>query len=527
MDDADPQRTEALGEASSTHPEGRRVVVGDVLNGRYLLLRVLGRGGMAAVWRAEDRVLQRDVAIKIFDGSAALPDASARTVAEVQLLAGLSHPGLVAVYDAGVHGEQGTGDQFDFLVMELADGPTLRQRIDRGRLGEDEAAVVGAQLAEALDYVHGRGVVHRDVKPANILLVGQPDEPRAKLTDFGVARVLDNDRMTLNGTTLGTANYLSPEQATGGEIGPPTDVYALGLVLLECLTGVLAYEGHGIAAAAARLQRPPHIPQWVPPAWQDLLAGMTALQPAQRPAMGDVARALTAIAVGVTGPALPPPAPAVARVPTSPTPLLPVAPASAQDGQDVTDLGAAGWAPPPGSARRRRGGLAALFTFAGLVIAAGAVFAVSAAFNGGGKTPGGVPGPSASQAAKAPVKSSAPTSRSSAELAAATAAAHPPTERSARRSPSSGRPSGPASSHHAPGKTSGPTSDVPAGSAPAGPGKSSPTSGQGKSSPAAGPSAPAPPSGKAPVTKSGKSSGVAGPAARTSVPTSGTAEGTP
>jgi serine/threonine protein kinase len=184
-------------------------------------------------------------------------------------------------------GEQADGPAY--LVREFVDGQSLAQRLASGPMGAADVALLGRQLAETLTYLHGRGVVHRDIKPANILLQAAADGPeRARLTDFGVARLLDSSRITSVGTTVGTANYLSPEQATGAEVGPPADIYALGLVLLECLTGQVAYPGSGVEAAVARLHRPPHIPAAIGPGWVRLLRMMTAHDPAARPSAAEV-----------------------------------------------------------------------------------------------------------------------------------------------------------------------------------------------------------------------------------------------
>ena len=275
-----------------------RYRVGDRVDGRYELRDVLGSGGMATVFRAHDDVLARDVAVKVFGGAGLAndPAAAARATAEVRILAGLSHPNIVSIFDAS----GATPGAFDHLVMELVPGRTLRQRLDEGPLTSHDAAVLGAELAAGLDYVHERGIVHRDIKPANVLLATTGKGDRAKLADFGVARLLEASPMTMTGTTVGTANYLSPEQATGAEVGPPSDVYSLGLMLLECLTGTMAYPGTGVGAAAARLHRPPDFPSHTPAGgdarWHGLLVAMTDRDPARRPDAGRVVAALEDIA---------------------------------------------------------------------------------------------------------------------------------------------------------------------------------------------------------------------------------------
>ena len=140
--------------------------------------------------------------------------------------------------------------------MEFVDGVTLRQLLGEGPLGPRPAARIGAELAAGLAHIHAHGIVHRDVKPANILLRGET----VKLADFGVARILDDARVTEVGTTVGTANYLSPEQVRGADITPASDIYSLALVLIEMITGEIAYPGSGVTAAMARLHRPPALP---------------------------------------------------------------------------------------------------------------------------------------------------------------------------------------------------------------------------------------------------------------------------
>ena len=181
-----------------------------------------------------------------------------------------------------------------FLTMELVEGQDLRSRLRHSRVPLDELAVIGAGIADALAYVHGLGIIHRDIKPANILLVQQrPGEPvRPKLTDFGIARILDGTRLTATGTMVGTAAYLSPEQAMGSPLSPATDIYSLGLVLLECVKGTVEYPGSAVESAVARLHRAPEIPGDLPAEWQQLLTSMTALEPLDRPTAADLEIAL-------------------------------------------------------------------------------------------------------------------------------------------------------------------------------------------------------------------------------------------
>jgi len=254
---------------------------------------------MASVYEATDVALGRSVALKLFRVDAADPAETERQKGEVAVLARLNHFALVTLYDAGtavIGGEQRT-----YIVMEFIDGPDLRSRISAGRLPASEVAELGADLSEALHYVHARGIIHRDIKPANVLLAPSDFPGRtshAKLADFGIARLLDDTRLTATGALLGTAGYLSPEQALGEAIGGPSDVYSLGLVLLECLTGERAFPGTAIESAMARLQRQPEIPSNLGPEWSSVLEKMLRRDPAERLVPGDAAvrlRSLTGV----------------------------------------------------------------------------------------------------------------------------------------------------------------------------------------------------------------------------------------
>jgi serine/threonine protein kinase len=245
---------------------------------------------MADVYRARDTELCRDVAIKVFrqdDGTVA---ELTRREREINILSGMMHPGLVGVHDAGTLVHEGQPRRY--LVMELVAGRTLANRLARGPMKPRQVADLGAQLADALSYVHGRSVVHRDIKPENILLTEVPTLGYtlvAKLADFGVAQFVDGSRITGENAVMGTAAYISPEQARADEIGPPSDVYSLGLVLLEALRGEREYTGTPIEAALARLHRPPAIPDELPEEWRALLAAMTDDDPTMRPTAHDVA----------------------------------------------------------------------------------------------------------------------------------------------------------------------------------------------------------------------------------------------
>jgi serine/threonine protein kinase len=235
---------------------------------------------MSDVRLAQDLLLGRQVAVKLFRPGVE----PARVRQEVRLHARLSHPGLVAVYDSGSdeHGRT-------FLVLQLVDGPTLAERVRRSPLTADEAARVGVALAEVLAHLHAHSVVHRDVKPANILL-GPGGVPR--LADLGIAQQHGQEGLTATGFMLGTVPYLSPEQVRGQSATPASDVYALGLVLLEALTGRREYPGMTAEGALARLTRRPFVDAHLTGVWPGLLKAMTADDPAARPTAAQVAASL-------------------------------------------------------------------------------------------------------------------------------------------------------------------------------------------------------------------------------------------
>lgn len=185
--------------------------------------------------------------------------------------------------------------------MELLRGGNLHERLQRGKLESLDAALIGYDIANALNYLAEQNVVHRDIKPGNILLVSYASSdphPHAKLIDFGIAKSDGRPEVATPGTATGTAPYLSPEQASGEEVGPPSDVYSLGLVLLECLTGTRAFPGDSIPSAVARLMRDPEVPEHLPEEWRTLLIDMTTRQPGDRPALPDVVLRLRSIVVG-------------------------------------------------------------------------------------------------------------------------------------------------------------------------------------------------------------------------------------
>jgi serine/threonine protein kinase len=263
-----------------------------LLGGRYRLGPVIGRGGMGAVYRGVDQILDREVAVKVLYRDGAGSEVLWRQQREIATLARLNHPGLAALYDAGSSPRE--GGTLSWLVMELIPGPDLGRYLEAGPLALAEMARVGAALGETLNYIHRCKVVHRDVKPGNIMMAryAGDEEPRPKLADFGIAKLIDGPQLTRPDASLGTAAYLSPEQVAGEDIGPASDVYSLGLVLLQCLTGTVEYPGSPLESALARTARPPRIPPNLDPQMAGLLAAMTALEPGDRPDAGELAHTL-------------------------------------------------------------------------------------------------------------------------------------------------------------------------------------------------------------------------------------------
>ncbi len=276
------------------------VDTGARLGGRYRLDERIATGGMGEVWRARDELLDRDVAVKALKREYAEDDAFLdRFRAEARHTAGLAHPGIASVFDYGEN------DGTAYLVMELVPGEPLSAILAReGRLSPDRALDVVAQAGRALDVAHQSGVIHRDVKPGNILVC--PDGT-VKLTDFGIARAADATPLTRTGVVLGTAQYLSPEQANGAAVTPASDVYSLGVVAYECLAGRRPFDGDtpvGIAMAHLN-DEPLPLPGDVPPDAAGLVTRALAKDPADRFATAaDVAAA--ADAARSERPAMPP-----------------------------------------------------------------------------------------------------------------------------------------------------------------------------------------------------------------------------
>jgi hypothetical protein len=259
-----------------------------ILGGRYVLGEVLGTGGMATVWRARDEVLGRDVAVKVLSPQyAANPGFLARFEREARHAARLSHPRLVTVFDCGVE------ETMPFIVMELVAGPTLRQVLDQaGMLPAGEAVGIAAAVCEALEVAHAAGLVHRDIKPANIVLAGGGE---VKVLDFGIAKA-DGGGNTRTQAVLGTAAYLSPEQASGHPAGPQADLYSLGCVLFEMLTGTPPFSADTTVGLAYRhVHDDPGPPSarrpGLPGRLDEITARLLAKNPAGRPPTAAAARA--------------------------------------------------------------------------------------------------------------------------------------------------------------------------------------------------------------------------------------------
>ncbi|MFZ0039682.1 MAG: serine/threonine-protein kinase [Solirubrobacteraceae bacterium] len=231
----------------STHDAAPAPVVLD----RYRLTRRLGAGAFGTVWMARDERLERDVAVKILARERIV---SGRFEREARAAARLTHPGIVTLYEAAVD------DEGAYLVSELVIGDTLGALLESGRLSDRDIVAIAINLCDALAHAHAQGVVHRDVKPSNVLVPEAPPSATqlAKLTDFGVARVIDSDALTLTGDVLGTLAYMAPEQAAGLEAGAPADLFSLALVVYEALTGRNPV-AHGAAARRAR-QLGAHLP---------------------------------------------------------------------------------------------------------------------------------------------------------------------------------------------------------------------------------------------------------------------------
>ena len=366
---------------------------GRILDDRYSLQRVLGRGGMAEVWRAVDLRLDRPVAVKILNTAGrADPVALQRLHREARAVARLDHPHIVAVHDVNI------ADDGAFLVMELVEGGSLADLLARGGpLPVRQAVTIAAQTCDALAAAHAAGIVHRDIKPANLLLT---PTGAVKLCDFGIARLAhagSGATLTHPGTVIGTAAYMAPEQAVGDPTGPPTDLYALGCVLHAMLTGAPPFGGENpIAVLQQHLnQAPPALPagrMGMAPQLDRLVGELLAKNPAGRPAdAANVRDRLEQLADTV---ATSKPRAGVAPLPTL---TMPAQPASAASASATGEL-----AEPVAMSPLRRVGVGRVATVLAAVAVAGAVAIVLIVAAMSGPSGGGA---GASSAAGTPVES--------------------------------------------------------------------------------------------------------------------------
>ena len=291
------------------------------ISDRYELGDRLGSGGMSTVYQATDRVLERTVAVKILAEHLSDDDKFvARFRREALAVAKLIHPNIVQVYDTGVDADR------HYIVMEYVEGKSVAQLLQtKGRLGADSTVEIGIQACAGLEYAHRQGIIHRDVKPGNLMVIGGPagrrrrdssahepptGEMTVKLTDFGIARATAQTRLTQVGSVVGTAAYLAPEQARGEEATPAADVYALGVVLYQLLTGRLPWEGSTLAELAIRRENESPLPptSYDPDVPETLSqAVLRSLEGEARPATRSARELSRALEAGLRGQEPPPP----------------------------------------------------------------------------------------------------------------------------------------------------------------------------------------------------------------------------
>jgi len=283
--DSRPASPPSAGGAAGPSSIPRGPKVGTPL-GRYLLLDVLGHGAMASVFRARDSQLGRDVAVKVMGMTIATRGEGAeRFRREAHAVAALKHPGIVEIYDF----VDATAEEPSYIVAELIEGPTLRRLLDerQARLLPEVAALIALPLAEALSTAHACGIVHRDVKPDNVMIERRSDRSRVVITDFGVAHITGLETMTATGALVGSPAYMSPEQARAHEVGPGADIWALGVLLYEMATGCLPFPGKdpfSVVASIVRgtFRRPSQIAATVGPRFERIVLRCLSPNPAAR-----------------------------------------------------------------------------------------------------------------------------------------------------------------------------------------------------------------------------------------------------
>ena len=348
-----------------------------LLNDRYELDRPISGGGMGAVWRAVDRRLDRPVAVKLLRRDlAADPAFVERFRREARAAGALSHPNVAGVFDYGEHDGQA------FIVMELVEGENLAERLARGGpLPWPQALAVAEQVARALAAAHAHGLVHRDVKPANVLLGNGLDPPLVKVTDFGIARSDHSATLTGTGALLGSAGYVAPEQASGARVGAAADLYGLGCVLFEMVTGSAPYRGEtAVALATQHVSAPVPNPRELHPELPGAVAAIILKALRKDPAERFGSASAMADALAAAQPAT------AARAPGEATEVLPVIAAGAAFPGTPAGGAAPGAAPsgsaptlrtrtvgPPPRVRYRRSGAAGTWARVAAVLAVAAL----------------------------------------------------------------------------------------------------------------------------------------------------------
>jgi serine/threonine-protein kinase len=368
------------GEAEQQAPSRR----GSLIAGRYRIDSLIAAGGMGEVWRATDEVLGRVVSVKFLHAQFAADESFLeRMLREARAASAVNHPGVVAVYDFG-RIDPGDGLPTSYIVMEHVDGPSLSQILLDGPLSVERTLTILEQTAAALHAAHQAGVVHRDVKPGNIILA---PSGHVKLTDFGIARSQDTSTITDSGSITGTATYLSPEQASGDKATEASDLYSLGVVIYSCLNGAVPFVRDGpVAIALAHLKDPPPpLPEQIPVGVSDLVMSLLEKKPKDRPVDAEAVRAQAVLLRSKGGLSEP-----VPPVPTAPGPALddtaatPVVPAIA-DATEVSEVSDATEVTPAEVDEPERISRRKFFLLIGAAVAAMSLVAAYLVFGRGGE----------------------------------------------------------------------------------------------------------------------------------------------